>query len=72
MDLNKSYQDLHNKIFTDVELILIDPNESISIHVHKNILAFSSDYFYGLFTVGNEKNKSISIHVHKNILAFFI
>jgi WD40 repeat protein len=49
---------LYDEEFTDVELIIVDPNEKLNIFVHKVILACSSDYFYNLFTFGDGKNKS--------------
>jgi WD40 repeat protein len=70
MDLNELYQDLHDKNFTDIELILTDPHESITIHAHKIILACSSKYFKKLFTIGNGKNKpTIEVHVRNCMIA---
>lgn len=64
MDLDKLYQDLTNKEFTDVKLILLDKCQSIIIDVHKVILAFSSNYFHRIFNFGMEKNlKEITINV---------
>ena len=39
-----------NNLFTDVELVLDDNKEPISIHAHQNILASKCDYFTKLFT----------------------
>lgn len=73
MDLNESYQDLLVKNFTDIELILIDPHNSIIIHAHKIILACSSKYFKKLFTIGkigDGINKSvIEIHTRNSKIA---
>ena len=44
--INNLYLLLINNLFTDVELILNDNKDPISIHVHRNILASSCDYFY--------------------------
>lgn len=70
MNLNELYQDLSDKKFTDMELVLIDQNESITIHTHKVILACSSNYFKKLLTFGNEKNKTMNeIHVRNSKIA---
>jgi WD40 repeat protein len=76
--LNKFFQDLTNKIYTDIEIILVDNHNTISIHAHRSILDFSSDYFHNLFKFGKEKNQSsISINVcnakiaHDLILSFY-
>ncbi len=49
MDLNKLFLDLDKKIFTDVELVLIDNDNTKKFDIHKCILANSSDYFHNLF-----------------------
>src|SRR5581483_12226002 len=78
MDFNKLYQDLHNKKYTDVELILIDSNKQLIMNVHKVILACSSEYFDKLFNFGTEKfQHQIKINVndveiaHDIILSFY-
>src|SRR5581483_9624134 len=78
MDFNKLYQDLHNKKYTDVELILVDSNRQLIMNVHKVILACSSEYFDKLFNFGTEKfQHQITINVndveiaHNIILSFY-
>src|SRR5581483_10642185 len=78
MDFNKLYQDLHNKKYTDVELILVDCNKQLIMNVHKVILACSSEYFDKLFNFGTEKfQHQIIINVndvdvaHDIILSFY-
>src|SRR5581483_1080771 len=78
MDFNKLCQDLHNKKYTDVEIILVDDNKQLNINVHKVILACSSDYFDKLFNFGTEKfQHQITINVndvniaHDIILSFY-
>jgi len=39
--------------FTDVELVLTDPTNSVSLRVHKIILASCSEYFQKLFSFGD-------------------
>ena len=57
--INKLSADIINKKYTDTVIKLIDPNKSLEMHVHKNILALSSDYFDRLFNFGNAKDKSL-------------
>src|SRR5581483_1353782 len=80
MDFNKLYQFLHNKIYTDVELILVnkDKKQELIMNVHKVILACSSQYFETLFSFGIEKSQfQIKINVndvyvaHDIILSFY-
>src|SRR5581483_8808355 len=78
MDFNKLYQDLHNKKYTDVELILVDSNKQLNMNVHKVILACSSEYFDKLFSFGAEKfQHQITINVndvnvaHDIIISFY-
>src|SRR5581483_5626244 len=78
MDFNKLYQDLHNKKYTDVELILVNSNKQLFMNVHKNILACSSEYFDKLFNFGTEKfQHQITINVndvnvaHDIVLSFY-
>src|SRR5581483_499386 len=78
MDFNKFYQDLHNKKYTDVELILVDSNKQLNMNIHKVILACSSEYFDKLFNFGTEKfQHKITINVndveiaHNIILSFY-
>ena len=47
-----------NKIYTDVEIVLDDDKQQISIHVHRYVLASGSNYFLRLFTFGS--------NIHKN------
>ena len=47
-----------NNLFTDVELILDDNKDPISIHVHRNILASSCGYFMKLFTFNSNINQN--------------
>ena len=49
---------LVNNLFTDVELILDDNKEPLSIHVHRNILASSCDCFMKLFTFNLNINQN--------------
>jgi hypothetical protein len=62
--VNKFFQDLTHRKYTDIEITLFDLHNIISIHAHKSILGFSSDYFYNLFNFGKEKNQpSVRIEV---------
>jgi hypothetical protein len=47
--MDKLYQDLTNKFYTDIEIILVDSYDTISIHAHKNVLGYTSAYFHNLF-----------------------
>lgn len=67
MNLNKLRQDLLDKKFTDVNLILYDSEGSIGLHAHRVVLAISCDYFHQLFTFGSEKNEfDITIKIPDN------
>ncbi len=78
MELNKSlpltvfnelYQDMTDKIFTDLILVLTDQHKSISINVHKNILACSSIYFYKCLTFNNNNEAKLVVHVTDALIA---
>ena len=56
--INNLYLLLVNNLFTDVELILDDNKDPISIHVHRNILASSCGYFMKLFTFNSNINQN--------------
>lgn len=78
MNSNKLYLDTINKKYTDIELVLQDKNVSVTMNLHKNILACSCDYFEKMFDFGSEKNKNqITIIVpnakivHDIILTFY-
>ena len=47
-----------NNLFTDVELVLDDNKEPISIHAHQNILASKCDYFTKLFTFNSNTHQN--------------
>ena len=71
--MEKLYQDI-----TDIEIILVDPSNTLSIHAHKHILGCSSTYFHNLFCFGKEKTQSsIRIEVdnakiaHDVIISFY-
>lgn len=55
MDLHKLYDDINNKIYTEIEITLIDTKDKIIINVHKNVLGLTSEYFHKLFNFGIEK-----------------
>jgi WD40 repeat protein len=56
--MDKLYQDTINKVYTDIEIVLIDPHNTISMHAHKCVLECMSIYFHNLFNFGKEKNQS--------------
>ena len=56
--INNLYLLLINNLFTDVELILDDNKEPISIYAHRNILASSCNYFMKLFTFNSNINQN--------------
>ena len=56
--MEKLYQDIINKFYTDIEIIFIDSSNTLSIHAHKLILGYSSTYFQNLFCFGKEKTQS--------------
>ena len=56
--INNLYLLLVNNLFTDVELILDDNKELLSIHVHRNILASNCNYFMKLFTFNSNINQN--------------
>ena len=56
--LNNLYTLSIGKISTDVEIVLDDNKQQISIHVHRYVLASGSNYFLRLFTLGS--------NIHKN------
>jgi len=73
MDFNSLYQDTIDKKFTDIELVLMDQSQSISICAHKNILAFSSKYFYSCLTFNDTNNKEkLVVHVEDAVIAYDI
>jgi hypothetical protein len=47
--MDKLYLDLTNKLYTDIEIILVDAHDTISIHAHKYVLDYASTYFHNLF-----------------------
>jgi hypothetical protein len=57
--MDKLYQDTINKNYTDGEIILIGPYDTLNIHIHKCVLGCLSDYFHNLFNFGQEKNQSV-------------
>ena len=62
-----------DKDTTDIELILINSNDALTIHSNKNILEGSSNYFHNLFNFGKEKNySSITINVCNTKIAYDI
>ena len=64
--MEKIHQDI-----TDIEIILVDPSNTLSIHAHKNVLACSSTYFQKLFCFGIEKTQSsIRIEVDNAKVAY--
>lgn len=72
------FEDMTNKKYTDIQIILCNNNDHINIFAHKIILANSSSYFDKLFNFGTEKNqKEIKITVdnikiaHDLILSFY-
>ncbi len=76
--MDKLYEDITAKKFTNVEIILVDSNDTLILNLHKCILACSSTYFNNLFNFGIEKNSSsIKIEVgdakiaHDLILSFY-
>lgn len=76
--LTELHKDLEEKNFTDVEIILTDGCNEKSIHIHKVILASSSQYFRNLFLFGKERDqKQIRINVtnvkisYKIIMSFY-
>ena len=77
MILNKFFLDLNNKIYTNVELVLIDTCTSLKLDLHKNILGFSSDFFHNLFNFNFENKSQYEIIVddikiaHDIILSFY-
>ncbi|AGF84855.1 hypothetical protein QJ854_gp927 [Moumouvirus goulette] len=76
MDFKLLKQDLDDKLFTDLSLILSDDNNTITIDVHKIVLYSSCIYFRKLLTFGKTKEKIIKINVpdvfvSKNIIESF-
>ena len=60
-DLNLFINNLYllvNNLFTNVEIILDDNKELLSIHVHRNILASGCNYFMKLFTFNPNTNQN--------------
>lgn len=55
-------------LFSDLQLIIEDSNESIVLNVHRNILYFSCDFFKKLLVgpFSETNNKSIKITVHNS------
>src|SRR5579872_3334649 len=47
-----------NPIFTDANLTLVDPNKTITLPVHRFLLASASLYFRNLFTFGSNLDKT--------------
>lgn len=63
MNMPKLRQDMTEKKFTDVEIMLVDkknPENKLTFASHKILLAFSSDFFYNLFSFGKQS------HVNQN------
>ena len=53
--MNKYYSmSIMENICQDIEIILVDSNNTLSIHAHKNVLACSSTYFHNLFCFGKK------------------
>lgn len=46
MNPNTLRENFNNKIFSDIELVLSDTTESITVYAHKIILIFSELNFY--------------------------
>jgi hypothetical protein len=65
LESNKLLCILYNGEFTDVELIIVDPNEKINILVHKIVLAcsstqiFASSHFFASKRNGSNKKSQI-------------
>lgn len=61
MKSSKLLLDMYEKkMFTDIQLILIDDSESIVMHLHRSILYISeSEYFRALLTNFNSRDKPI-------------
>lgn len=64
-------QDLIDKKFTDVELVLIDHLEKITLHLHKSVLIFTFDYFYKMFSFNN-RNRIEMIVPNAKIMEYII
>jgi hypothetical protein len=78
MDPSRLLHIINDNIFTDVELILNDDSDKIAIHAHKAILICHSEYFYKLFTFGdNASRNKFNLNVdnarifHDIILTFY-
>src|SRR5581483_8168431 len=69
--MDKLYKDLCDKYYTDIELTLIDPHNTIKFNAHKCVLGCNSNYFHTLFKFGKEKNQTqITITVRDAKIAF--
>ncbi|AZL89608.1 BTB/POZ domain-containing protein [Megavirus baoshan] len=63
MDFNFLFNDLDQKIFTDLSLILSDNDNTITIDVHKIVLYCSCIYFRKILTFNETGDKIIKINV---------
>ena len=62
MDLDQLYMTIKNRLFTDLNLTIVDDHQkSISISLHKNILYSSAPYFRKLLTSPFKENNSNDI-----------
>lgn len=58
MNLNNLYKQVEDKLFTDLELTLVDSEKNeITINVHRCVLYASSTYFQKLLTTFREKDQ---------------
>lgn len=58
MNRNTLRENFNDKTFSDIELVLSDTTESITVYAHKIILICSSDYFKKMFAFGLEQNQT--------------
>ncbi|AGD92936.1 putative BTB/POZ domain-containing protein [Megavirus lba] len=63
MNFELLHNDLNQKLFTDLSLILSDGNNTITIDVHKIVLYCSCIYFQKLLTFNETAEKMIKINV---------
>ena len=57
LNIKQLKQDLIDKKFTDIKLVLVGSKKTISIEVHKFVLRYSSDYFYKYLDFNGEKDE---------------
>ena len=57
----KLSEDVTNRLYTDIELILVGPDNTITISSHRIVLISASDYFVKLFAFEGKHRESVTI-----------